>query len=53
MDASPIEEKSTAAISAGRTDVSTKIEHKKIGDVVLIPQPTDDPEDPLVSARGR
>lgn len=28
---------------------SAKVEHQKIGDVVLIPQPTNDPEDPLVS----
>jgi len=34
--------------------LETKIAHKKSGkDVVLIPQPSDDPEDPLVSSNTR
>jgi len=44
------DEKTTFAQAAMSQQVaSTKVEHRETGDIVLIPQPTDDPEDPLVS----
>lgn len=42
------EVKTTSAVTTANADSPKTVKDKQGRDVVLIPQPTDDPEDPLV-----